>query len=79
MPQPVRVPDDFYATLQEIKFSLDPQYLKAAPSIQDMVNVALKRFIQDWQHPDSHIQLLDELLEQRQIARSRMGNTKVDR
>ncbi len=79
MLQPVRVPDDLYATLQELKFSLDPQHLRATPSIQDMVNVALKRFIEDWQHPDSHSQLLDELLEQRQIARSRMGNTKVNR
>ncbi|MCC2691982.1 hypothetical protein IQ240_05175 [Nodularia sp. LEGE 04288] len=65
-----------YAILQHIKFSLDPQYMKAAPSIQDMVNVALKRFIEDWEHPDSQHQLLNELLEQRQIARSRMGNTK---
>ncbi len=76
MPQPVRVPDDIYATLQEIKFSLDPEYLKAAPSIQDMVNVALKRLIEDWEHPNSHDQLLAELLEQREIARSRMGKAK---
>jgi hypothetical protein len=76
LPQPVRVPDDVYAALQEIKFSLDPQYLKAAPSIQDMVNVALKRFIEDWEHPDSHDQLLAELLEQREIARSRMGKAQ---
>ncbi|MEH2026833.1 hypothetical protein [Nostoc sp.] len=76
MPQPVRVPDEIYAILQQIKFSLDPQYMKAAPSIQDMVNVALKRFIEDWEHPDSQTQLLNELIEQRQIARSRMGNTK---
>ncbi|MBC6435794.1 hypothetical protein FM036_41885 [Nostoc sp. HG1] len=62
--------------LQQIKFSLDPQYMKAAPSIQDMVNVALKRFIEDWEHSDSQTQLLNELIEQRQIARSRMGNTK---
>ncbi|MBD2667481.1 hypothetical protein [Richelia sinica] len=76
MPQPVRVPDEIYAILQQIKFSLDPQYMKAAPSIQDMVNIALKRFIEDWEHPDRQHQLLNELLEQRQIARSRMGNTK---
>ncbi|WGV24613.1 hypothetical protein [Halotia branconii] len=76
MPQPVRVPDEIYAILQQIKFSLDPEYMKAAPSVQDMVNVALKRFIEDWEHPDSQTQLLNELLEQRQIARSRMGNTR---
>ncbi|MBE9082910.1 MULTISPECIES: hypothetical protein [unclassified Tolypothrix] len=76
MPQPVRVPDEIYAILQQIKFSLDPEYMKAAPSIQDMVNVALKRFIEDWEHPDSQTQLLNDLLEQRQIARSRMGNTR---
>ncbi len=76
MPQSVRVPDDIYASLQQIKFSLDPQYMKAAPSIQDMVNVALKRLIEDWEDPDNHTQLLKELLEQRQIARSHMGNTK---
>jgi hypothetical protein len=73
LPQPVRVPDNIYAILQEIKFSLDPQYLKGSPSIQDMVNVALKRFIEDWEHPDTQEQLLAELLEQREIARSRMG------
>jgi hypothetical protein len=76
LPQPVRVPDEIYAILQQIKFSLDPEYMKAAPSVQDMVNVALKRFIEDWEHPDSQTQLLNELLEQRQIARSRMGNTR---
>ncbi|MEH2356525.1 hypothetical protein [Nostoc sp.] len=76
MPQPVRVPDEIYAILQQIKFSLDPEYMKAAPSVQDMVNVALKRFIEDGEHPDSQTQLLNELLEQRQIARSRMGNTR---
>ncbi|MEA5536674.1 hypothetical protein [Crocosphaera sp. XPORK-15E] len=73
MPQPVRVPDEIYQSLQEIKFILDPEYRKASPSIQDLVTVALTRMIEDWEHPISREELLKELLEQRDKARSKMG------
>lgn len=69
----IRIPPEIYRKLQKIKFSLDPDYLKASPSLQDMVTVALTRFIEDYEHPDSYKQVLNELLEQREIARSRMG------
>lgn len=73
MSQQVRIPDEIYTALQSVKFSLDPKYLKAAPSIQDIVTVALKRLIEDWENLDDREQLIEELLEQRENARSRMG------
>ncbi|QLE46509.1 hypothetical protein FD723_40570 (plasmid) [Nostoc sp. C052] len=74
MPQQVRISDDTYDTLREISFSLESEYMKATPTIQDLVSVALERLIEDWEHPDSKDKLLKELLEHRQMARSRMGN-----
>jgi hypothetical protein len=46
--------------------------------MQDMVNVALKKFINDWENPDEQSQLLNKLLEHRQVARSKMGNRRID-
>jgi len=73
LPSTVRVPDDLYETLREIRLPLEQQYQSAAPTIQDMVNVALKRFVKDWEEPDNQAELLSELLEQRKVSRTKMG------
>jgi hypothetical protein len=74
LPQPVRIPDEIRIKLQQIRLSLELEYMTATPTIQDMITVALQRFLEDWDHPDSKEKLLKELLEQRESARSRMGN-----
>ncbi len=76
MPSTVRVPDDIYETLREIRLLLESQYQSATPTTQDMVNVALKQFIQNWQSSDKQPQILSELLEHRKLARKRMGSRK---
>lgn len=77
MPSTVRVPDDLYETLREIRLPLEQQYQSAAPTTQDMVNVALKRFIRDWKKLDKQAELLDELLEHRKKSRKRMGRREI--
>ena len=79
MPSTVRVPDDIYQNLREIKVSLESERYEAAPTVQDLISVALKRFLDDWNEPEKHDQLLEELLEHRKAARSRMGKRKSDR
>lgn len=74
LPSTVRVPDDLYEILREIRLSLETQYHSAAPTTQDMVNVALKQFIKDWGNPDKQSELLSELLEHRKLSRKRMGS-----
>ena len=74
----VRVPRELYETLREIRLSLESQYHSAAPTVQDMISVALKRFINDWENPDKQSQLLGELLEHRRVARSNMGKKRID-
>lgn len=71
--QTVRVPKELYKTLKEIRIALEAEYFSAAPSMQDMVSVAIERFINDWQNPEYQSQLLEILLKYRQEARSRMG------
>lgn len=82
MPHQARIPDEIYAELYTIKHSFEqllaPYQISNAPSLQDMVNVALKRLIKDWQDPDKHDLLHDELLEQRRLARSNMGKRRTD-
>ena len=76
MPSTVRVPDDLYETLREIRLLLERQYQSAAPTTQDMVNVALKRFIKEWEELDKQSELLAELFEHRKTSRKRMGNKR---
>ena len=78
MSSTVRVPRELYETLREIRLSLESQYHSAAPTVQDMISVALKRFINDWENPDKQSQLLGELLEHRRVARSNMGKKRID-
>jgi hypothetical protein len=76
--QQVRLPDELYTQLQQIKHSLDPDHFSDTPSIQDMVTVGVKRLVDDWNNPDKQGLLLAELLEHRKIARSRMGRKKAE-
>ncbi|MEA5511949.1 hypothetical protein VB715_19435 [Crocosphaera sp. UHCC 0190] len=46
--------------------------------MQDLVSVAVRRFIRDWHNPDEQTKLLDELLRNRQDSRSRMGKRTGD-
>lgn len=78
MPSTVRVPTDLYDTLREIRVSLERQHLAAAPTMQDLVTVALRRFLRDWDHSDERSQILGELLKNREDSRSRMGRKKSD-
>lgn len=70
----VRVPENLYQALQEIRASLEAEHYSAAPSLQDMVSVALQRLIDDWHDANIQPELLEALLEHRKEARSRMGN-----
>jgi hypothetical protein len=74
----VRVPGELYEALRQIKLSLESKHQSAAPTVQDMISVALKRFINDWENPDKQSQLLGDLLEHRRIARSHMGKRRID-
>ncbi|WP_407899325.1 hypothetical protein [Scytonema sp. NUACC26] len=77
MPHQARIPDEVYAELYTIKHSFEhllaPNRISDAPSVQDIVNVALRRLIKDWQDPEKQNLLHNELLEQRRIARTKMG------
>lgn len=75
----VRVPDDIYEKLREIRLSLESQHQSAAPTMQDLVNVALQRFTRDWHNSEQQSQMLAELLEHRKIARSKMGKKDASR
>lgn len=72
------VPIEVYQTLHEIKVSLESQHFTSAPTMQDLVSVAVRRFIRDWDNTDERTQIIDELLENRQEAQSRMGKRKGD-
>ncbi len=82
LPHQARIPDDIYTQLYSIRQSFEqmlaPNRISDTPSVQDIVNVALKRLIRDWQDPEKQDLLRDELLEQRRVARLNMGRRKVD-
>ena len=78
LPSTVRVPDDIYEDLRQIRIQLESQHQSAAPTMQDLVSVALERFTQDWNDLKTKEELLLELLEHRKAARSRMGKRKSD-
>lgn len=73
LPSTIRVPDELYENLREIRLSLESRHQSAAPTIQDLVSVSLKRLIRSWESPDERNSLLQELLEHREDARLRMG------
>lgn len=73
MSSTIRIPPDIHQSLQEIRLSLESRHFSAAPTLQDIVSVALKRFIQDWNNSGEQEQILETLLQHRQEARSRMG------
>ncbi|BAZ19262.1 hypothetical protein NIES4073_01320 (plasmid) [Kalymmatonema gypsitolerans NIES-4073] len=82
LPHQARIPDEIYAQLYTIRHSceqmLAPNRTSDAPSLQDIVNVALKRLISDWQDDEKQNLLRNELLEQRRAARSNMGRRKSE-
>lgn len=67
-----RIPDDLHQQLQMIRAELLRELGSEAPALQDMVNVAITRFIESWQTVESQ-EILKALLESREKARSRMG------
>lgn len=67
-----RIPDDLHQQLQIIRAELLGKFGSEAPALQDMVNVALTRFIESWQTMERQ-EILKALLESREKARSRMG------
>ncbi|MFM7447214.1 MAG: hypothetical protein ACKO24_01285 [Leptolyngbyaceae cyanobacterium] len=67
-----RIPDDLHQQLQVIRAELLRKLGSEAPALQDMVNVAVTRFIESWQTAERQA-ILEALLESREKARSRMG------
>jgi hypothetical protein len=76
LPQQVRVASELYTEIQRMKHSLDPVHHSASPSVQDIVTVALRRFLQDWDNAEKQSELLNDLLAQRKVARASMGRKK---
>lgn len=74
MPSIIRVPDDIYQTIRQIRITLEGKYESNTPSFQDFANVALERLLSEWENPRKREQILDELLNRRSLARARMGN-----
>jgi hypothetical protein len=69
----IRVPDDLYHALRKIHLELEHEYYSAAPSLQDLVSVSIRRLLSDWENPETREVLLAEALKNREEARSRMG------
>ena len=78
MSSTVRVPTDLYESLRQIRLSLESEYQSAAPTVQDLVSVALQRFVSDWDDLEQKEKILEELLKNRQVARSKMGKRKSE-
>lgn len=77
MPHQTRLPDELHRQLQQFRLSLELQHGKATPSLQDMITVAVQHLVRDWRlnnlNESQRTQLLAELLDSRETARSRMG------
>ena len=67
-----RIPDDLHQQLQVIRAELLREFGSEAPALQDMVNVAVTRFMESWQTAERQA-ILEALRESREKARSRMG------
>jgi hypothetical protein len=72
------MPDELYDKLYQIKVSLESEYQSDAPTLQDLVSVAIEKFCEDWEDSDRRSELLEQLLQSRREARSRMGKRKSD-
>ena len=77
MASTVRIPTEIYEQLREINVLLESKHQSAAPTIQDLVSVAVNRLITDWNDDRLQPKLLEELLEHRKDARARMGKRQV--
>lgn len=69
----VRVPTELYQKIRKIKLSLEHDHYSAAPSLQDFITVAIQRLVRDWETREQQEVIIQELLRNRQLARSRMG------
>ncbi len=69
----VRVPTELYQKIRKIKLSLERDHYSAAPSLQDFITVAIQRLVRDWETREQQEVIIQELLRNRQLARSRMG------
>lgn len=72
-----RIPDDMERDLRSLKIRLELNHGKAAPSIQDLVSVALKRLLRDLNSEDSQ-EVEQELLQHRQQMLEKMGRPNPD-
>jgi hypothetical protein len=75
LPSNIRIPSELYEKLRDISISLAGEYQSSAPSIQDVANVALKRFLHEWEAEGDLARkaIVAELLESRRLSRSKMG------
>ncbi|MGL5874207.1 MAG: hypothetical protein ACRC2R_17870 [Xenococcaceae cyanobacterium] len=62
--------------LRKIKICLQKKHGKQGPTMQDIVDVALYRFICDWEDPCKKEQLRIQLLGSRAMSLARMGKKK---
>ena len=81
----IRISDELYEQLRTIRILLESQYKKASPTMQDIVTVALHRFLNDWEDQDfdpddltSLNPILEDLLQHRKIALRNMGRKRID-
>lgn len=70
---PSRIPDNLHEALRQIRAQLELEHGIAAPSVQDMITVALRRLLSEWEDPVQQQLILLELLSCRREARGRMG------
>jgi hypothetical protein len=68
-----RIPDDLSQKLQITRAELINEFGSEAPVIQDMINVAIIRFLESLQTSERQ-SILEALLDSREKARSRMGH-----
>jgi hypothetical protein len=72
----VRVPNNLYESLREIRILLESEHQSSAPTIHDLVSVSIQRFLETWDTPELRSDLMAELMEQRKLSRKKMGRRK---
>ena len=70
----IRIPGYIHKDLCQIKLTIQKEYRKDYPSLQNIANAAFEKFIEDWQNPELQPQLKSELIKRRQITKLRQGN-----
>lgn len=79
MSNKIRIENEMYEAIRQIKLELESDYGINGPTMQDLITVALKQFIENWNSAETQEKekLLSELLEHRKNARSRMGRKTI--